>query len=164
MDIVQELLTQIKFISNFFENIIPEAEDESFISLLISGKLDFLYDKYFSFINDYIDDPKLIEILDPDKLDETELESIYSTISYLFPKDFYHKLISTYHNNPKVINSILIYSKEDIDFLKSLGYSEENIISAHGYEAPKEVTEYLYSLRNDESFYNYLLENHLNKR
>ena len=163
MDIVQELLTQIKFISNFFENIIPEAEDESFISLLISGKLDFLYDKYFSFINDYIDDPKLIEILDPDKLDETELESIYSTISYLFPKDFYHKLISTYHNNPKVINSILIYSKEDIDFLKSLGYSEENIISAHGYEAPKEVTEYLYSLRNDESFYNYLLENHLNK-
>jgi len=163
MDIVQKLLEQIKEISNNFDKLIPDAENESFLSLLQSGKLSFLYDKYFSSIIDNIDDQKLIELLDPDKLSETELESIYSTISYLFPKDFYHKLISTYHNKKDIINNVLIYSKEDIDFLRSLGYSEESIISSHGYEGTREVTEYLYSFRNDESFYNYLLENHLDK-
>ena len=161
-DLIKEIIDKTTKITE----IISEYDSlNDLLKLYTNGTTSKLFEENYSFIKPYLDDPKLIDAFDPSNFSSTEkYVEILSTVSYLFPKSFTYKIIEKYKSKDNnIINYIFIMSKEDIDFLLSIGYTDKEIISQEGYIADTSTTKYLLSISTSEDFYDYLKENQLDK-
>ena len=169
-DVVRRIIDTYKYI---FENPLEvwgeDDIDENLIELTKSGKIQEIYNKYFSFVNDYISDPDFIPSLKIDELEQDNYDDFMCVISLLFPKEIFHKIFEYYKSKKKdIFDYVTILTKEEIDYFLSIGYTEEDIVRSNGFAATEDLIKYLISLKTkdgvvDPEFYDYLIENKIGK-
>ena len=105
-----KLKEQIKLITKVEKEIFDYNSETETILLFNynSEKNRKIYNKYFSYLNNYLDDDLLIKLLDPSNYNDEEYREIMAVISYIFPKNFYYKLLEKYKDNQIILKFIII--------------------------------------------------------
>jgi len=159
-DIVLELVKQVK---DFYKDYEDFDGLDSFEEFVEEARKNGLFDKYFSFIKPYLDNPEILDYINSNTItSEEDLVNTILTISFLFPKSFFYELIKKCHDKiDDFLNYIIINTKEDIDILLSLGYTDKEIISAEGYMVPESITKSIVESSTDPTLVKYLLDNEI---
>ena len=161
-DIVLELVKKVK---DFYKDYEDFDGLDSFEEFVEKARKNGLFDKYFSFIKPYLDNPEILDYINSNTItSEEDLVNTILTISFLFPKSFFYELIKKCHDKiDDFLNYIIIDTKEDIDILLSLGYTDKEIISAEGYMVPESITKSIVESSTDPTLVKYLLDNEIEK-
>ena len=167
-DLIRRLYVTTKYINMNMDEIWgTDIDAESLISEKNSARREEIFNKYFSFISDYISDPAFIPSLKLEELSEEELPINLLFIQLFFPKRIYHDIFKYYKDKIDIIfDYSLISSKEDVDFYMSMGYTIDEITRTQCFYPKEELMKYVVSFKTtngviDKEFYDYIINNHI---
>ena len=163
-EVVRRIIEVSNYLSDNPEEVWGESYgDDDIIELIKSGKMQEVYNKYFPFVKDYISDPNFIPSLKLDELEQDDFDIFIYNASIIFPRELFHKIFEYYRTKkPDIIEYATIITREDVDYYRSLGLTEDEIVRSVNFAPTEEIIKYLLSLKTkdgvvDKDFYDYLM-------
>ena len=133
-----------------------------------SAKIEEIFNKYFSFLNENLSDPSFIPSLKLDELSKKEILDIIPALQLFFPKKIYYEIFKYYKEKiDNLFDLSIINTKDDIDFYMSMGYTIDNIIRSQTFYPKEEIMKYVVLFKTtagviDKDFYDYIINNRTN--